>query len=472
LLIHALYLFKHSQQGDRELRFSLRSLEKAAPWVGKVWVFGDRPAWLGEDKAIVEHVPHEYIARANRWNLPLRNQFLSLFAASLIPGLSEEFLFFADDYILLQPIGQADLCRVRVLEDLSQTKNRGQGVWKASLWRTYDTLQRLGYGGLNFEVHVPQFYTRKRIWEAYCDLRDYVSEDRFFGLLCHTAILNHALKQEPGMELVWISAEGRKTGFHGKSPSSEEVRRQCEGKTFLNFDDNAWGGGLEQFLEQRFPERSRFERAESEVCAVAAPTWLAKRPDAGTGPITLDAGQLTEAFAKAISSRGQMSPPQYLRVLLEIFRRGPCNLLVIGAGRDTELYVRANAGGRTVVLERQQEWIERIGSLGCEVIAVQYGTRLDRPPLDPCQPPDGVPPELLQLNWDIVLVDGPEGNRQESPGRQQSIYLASLVARGGTTVFLHDWNRPAEQRFAAKYLKPVDERCAGQQTLAVFQYPK
>ena len=259
-LIDAIYIFAQGKDGDRELRFSLRSLERAAPWVRKVWVFGDRPEWLVEDKAVVEHVPHEYVARLGWWKVPLRNHFLMTFLASLIPGLSDEFLVLADDYILLEPVSREDLCRVRVLEDLARVKARGKGLYKEALWRTYDTLRRLGYGGLNFECHVPRYYKRQWIWEAYCELQDYVTEDRYYGLLCATAVMNYALKHEPEIELVWLHEEGRRAGFYGEGPTSDQVREGCRGKAFLSFDDKGWGPGIEQFLAERFAEPSKFER--------------------------------------------------------------------------------------------------------------------------------------------------------------------------------------------------------------------
>jgi hypothetical protein len=262
--IDALYIYATGPHGDAELRFSLRSVAAHAPWVRKVWVFGDRPEWLSDDKSVVEHVPHEYVARLGRWKVPLRNTFLMTFLASLIPGLADEFLWFADDYILLEPVTREDLCRVRVLEDLAKLPSRGKGLYKDALWRTHDTLKRLGcynpeLGLLNFECHVPHPLTRKRVWDAYCDLQDFVSEDRYYGLLCHLAIYNHAAKHEPLTDLVWLKEEDRFLGFYGKPPTREEVSRGCHRKAFLNFDDAAWGVGMEGYLAERFPEKSKFE---------------------------------------------------------------------------------------------------------------------------------------------------------------------------------------------------------------------
>src|SRR5262245_56500421 len=121
----AVYFFEFGPHGDTELRFSLRSLAAHAPWVRTVWIFGDRPAWLSENRTVLEQVPHEYVARLGRWKTPLKNGFLMTFLASLIPGLADEFLWLADDYILLEPLAREDLFRVRVLEDLAKVTTRG-----------------------------------------------------------------------------------------------------------------------------------------------------------------------------------------------------------------------------------------------------------------------------------------------------------------------------------------------------------
>jgi hypothetical protein len=93
----ALYLFRHSVYGDVEIRYSLRSLAKHAPYIRKVWIFGDRPAFLSEDTRLIEHVPHEYVARVGNFRTPVTNFFLMLYLSSLIPDLAHEYLQFSDD---------------------------------------------------------------------------------------------------------------------------------------------------------------------------------------------------------------------------------------------------------------------------------------------------------------------------------------------------------------------------------------
>ena len=257
----ALYVFRHSRFNDIEIRYSLRSIARHMPWVRKVWIFGDRPAFLADDTSIVEHVPQRYVARIGDFQTPVTNFFHMLFLASLVPELDFEFLWFCDDFILIDDLSQDMARKNRCLGELAQTENRGSGLWKESLWRTSELLQRLQYPVYNFETHVPTYFTRKRIFEAWCDFQDFTTQDRWFGMLGPTAILNHALKHDQ-LALTNIHDEGTRLGFWGQSPAYDEVVRAAPGKLFLNFDDAGYGEGICRFLAERFPAKSVYERTD------------------------------------------------------------------------------------------------------------------------------------------------------------------------------------------------------------------
>src|SRR5437870_3492740 len=118
------YLFKHSRHRDEELRFSLRSVAANLPFIRKVWIFGDRPAFLADDRSIIEHIPHEYIAPLLGLKTPVRNDMHMLVLASLLPEVAFDFVRFSDDYIILQPLSRQQLCTVRALEDLNKLPAR------------------------------------------------------------------------------------------------------------------------------------------------------------------------------------------------------------------------------------------------------------------------------------------------------------------------------------------------------------
>jgi len=257
-----IYLFRHSRHHDEELRFSLRSVAANLPFIRKVWIFGDRPVFLTDDRALIEHVPHEYIAPLLGFKTPVRSDMLMLVLASLLPEVAFDFVRFSDDYIILQPLSRKQLCTARALEDLNLQQTRGGGKWKQALWRTFDLLKKYGYAGYNFESHVPAPMSRKMIFEAYMAFREFQSEDRHAGLVSSTTIFNYALKHD-GLKFTWINDEQCRAGFYGSGPSEKEVAKACSDKLFLNFDDAAFGPAIQHVLGRLFPLPSRFEGAGS-----------------------------------------------------------------------------------------------------------------------------------------------------------------------------------------------------------------
>ena len=260
-------IFKHSPNEDFEMRQSLRSIERHASYIRKVWIFGDRPSFISDDKSVIEHVPEEYTSPLLGLRPPVQNFFLLMVLSSLIPDLSFEYLLFSDDFILLKDYPIEDTRKDRYLEDITAETPLPRGAVfgrKISGGRA-DLLVRLGYTAYNFEVHTPMYLTRKRVLEAYCDFCDFVTENRWYGMMGITAILNHAIKREKNEvskpELMSLKAEGARGGFWERPPTSyEDVLREVEGKTFFNFDDLAFGPVIARFLKERYPNRFRFEK--------------------------------------------------------------------------------------------------------------------------------------------------------------------------------------------------------------------
>jgi hypothetical protein len=119
---------------------------------------------------------------------------------------------------------------------------------------------RKGYTAFNFETHTPTYLTKARILHAYCDFRDFITEDQFFGVMAATAIGNHAHRHRR-TTLTDIRKEGSRAGYWGAPPATyEDVLRDVEGKTFFNCDHLAFGDTIRRFLSERFPSKSRFER--------------------------------------------------------------------------------------------------------------------------------------------------------------------------------------------------------------------
>ena len=80
-----------------ELLFSLRSVEKYAPWIRTVYIVTDSstPEWLNTENRRLRVVPHDEIMPPEI--LPCFNPIVIESYISKIPGLSEVFLFANDD---------------------------------------------------------------------------------------------------------------------------------------------------------------------------------------------------------------------------------------------------------------------------------------------------------------------------------------------------------------------------------------
>lgn len=80
-----------------ELKYSLRSLEKNAPWLNHVFIVTDRqcPAWLNRAYEKVTVVDHSQILPPEI--IPTFNSLAIEYRMHLIPGLAEKFLYANDD---------------------------------------------------------------------------------------------------------------------------------------------------------------------------------------------------------------------------------------------------------------------------------------------------------------------------------------------------------------------------------------
>ncbi len=156
-------------------------------------------------------------------------------------------------------------------------------------------------------------------------------------------------------------------------------------------------------------------------------------------------------------SRIQLSPRQLYTITKSIYETKNCNLLVFGVGRDTSYWMDVNKGGRTTFLEDNEKWFERIkkANSGLEVYFVNYGTKRRQWKKLLSEEKDlmmDLPEAVKKTEWDVVLVDGPQGFHRYTPGRMKSIYMSRILAKKGGDIFVHDCDRKIERVYCDKYL--------------------
>uniref|UniRef100_A0A0D3F0Y9 Uncharacterized protein n=1 Tax=Oryza barthii TaxID=65489 RepID=A0A0D3F0Y9_9ORYZ len=184
---------------------------------------------------------------------------------------------------------------------------------------------------------------------------------------------------------------------------------------------------------------------------------------------------LTYAAAAGANATASM-PEEDVRAIASVLRRrAPCRLLVFGLGAETPLWRALNHGGRTVFLDENPFYVAHMeGALpGLEAYDVSYFPDL----LDAaraaqsadCRPVQNLlfsdcrlaindlPNQLYDVSWDVILVDGPSGFTEGSPGRMSAIFSAAVMARtkgSETEVLVHDYQREVEIACAREFLCP------------------
>ena len=160
-----------------------------------------------------------------------------------------------------------------------------------------------------------------------------------------------------------------------------------------------------------------------------------------------------------------------------ISQRAPCNLLIFGLEPQYLSLSSINAGGTTIILEDDITKIStmtsdsnttRIYKVDYEVPAKEaYNLLKHARETSVCTPSPNqlqdskcqlalknLPQEVYELKWDVVVMDGPSGNKPEAPGRMAAIYTSSMLARNGniTDVLVHDVDRTIEKWFSWEFL--------------------
>ncbi|PKA64577.1 Glucuronoxylan 4-O-methyltransferase 2 [Apostasia shenzhenica] len=203
------------------------------------------------------------------------------------------------------------------------------------------------------------------------------------------------------------------------------------------------------------------------------PFYHISRPSCTSG----NSSYFSHRLARRSTSREEEPPltAKELHLLSRVGAGGPSrNLLFFGLNPQflPLAETTAGAGGSAIFLEDDANRVRRFGSDKSAVHLVKYNgeaakayellrqAREDRS----CRRPvgsgscrleiAGLPREVREKKWDVVVVDGPRGGRPESPGRMEAIYTAAAVARRGnaTDVLVHDVDRMIEKWYSWEFL--------------------
>lgn len=284
------------------LHYWFRAIEKNAPWVRKIHFVtcGHYPAWLNKAHPKLNLVSHQdYID----------SEYLPTFSANpieinlhKIEGLSEKFVFFNDDFFLLNPTEQEDFfkndlpCDAMILNAhagegishiimndllvLNQYFNKKQvmknniGNWLnlkygINLLRSFCLLPWPKFTGF-YDPHLPQPFlksTFETIWDLESDLMNEVSSHKFRDSKDVNQYLMRYWQLASGkFSPISIMKQGRT--YHLTDDNIEQsidmiknstYKMCCINDTALISDFESVKQKVNQALAEKFPEKSSFE---------------------------------------------------------------------------------------------------------------------------------------------------------------------------------------------------------------------
>jgi len=235
-------LGRGSRHDNDELRYALRSAEKHLENLGRVWIVGERPDWLVVDGEKLIHLAVPDICPIA--DVSMLNK-IGAAASHGQPRLSDKFVHFADDLLLLRPVGW-DQCGPYHFGDLAAITNWEGGWWQRML-HTRDYLAAHGKTTLNGDGHPPMPFER----EKFLRVLNETEWRKPPGLCVGPLVLN------------WTGTAMRPIlNRHATIPpglSAAEIRRRSAGRWFLNHQNEAFTPELRALLDELFPEPSRFE---------------------------------------------------------------------------------------------------------------------------------------------------------------------------------------------------------------------
>jgi hypothetical protein len=225
-----------SKWANRELWFSLASVAKNLKDVGRIFVVGSNPGFLSKEVTFIP-VREQYDPKLN----PAANIITKLLAVCK-GGVSEKFLLFNDDFVVLKPISANDVPVVHKgkFSDYPQ-KYFNSGNYRLRMRKTFSILKQRKLPDYNFGVHIPFPMERKKLLH----LLNNVDWKSGVGISLRT-IYGNMYYSKAEMEQV-------KDPNLNEHYSLAKIQARFSTEHFMSYNDRGLNRPLKMFLKQQFP---------------------------------------------------------------------------------------------------------------------------------------------------------------------------------------------------------------------------
>lgn len=236
--------------GD-ELKYAVRSIALNAGFPFKLFIVADRlPDWASDELLLIEakQVVGQKYAKAF-------DAVEKLKAAVGDERVDDLFIYSYDDTVFLSKVASFDFLNVAVAQLSSPEKIRamksGSTIWKEVLSNTFERLKANKLPTFNYETHLPRLFEKKRISTI---IKKFGFQRRPY--LFSTIYFNYF---NPQPEFLLNGLPLYKADIR-EPLAIRQIEEVTKGKLFLNYNDKGLNVNLKEFLSEKFPEKSRFEK--------------------------------------------------------------------------------------------------------------------------------------------------------------------------------------------------------------------
>lgn len=228
-----------SKWNNNEIKYSLRSLEKYGQNYNRVFITGEKPNFINE-KIIYNYYPDKF--------LPQVNHLLKVLYTFQKTDISDDTLINYDDNFFLKDVDIANYPYYYKRELLPDTFSISNTHTRSMIY-TKDILKSLNKPIKDFEVHCPIIYNRYKFYDFVEKFQRYNDRQKTVALSSRSAYLNN------------LAIEGE---YHSdvkikKIITKQEVELIVKNQNVFSISNNATKGGIAEFLQENFPNKSKWE---------------------------------------------------------------------------------------------------------------------------------------------------------------------------------------------------------------------
>ena len=229
-----------SGHDDLELRYALRAIEKNLLNYRDIIIVSDNPPkWL-KNVRIIKHpeMHRKAITLFHKWQKAAQNSD------------ADNIILWTDDEVLMRKVNALSIPVLRIGIE-SMFSYHGKSVWHRCLRQTAGALEDKGKPAFNCESHTPTTINRLKFIELEKIFENELSVEP--GVVTASLYHNYYGSVLQDMNIF-------KATFETKTSVRSEIKAKTEGKMFIGYSDVGFESGVKEFLQERFPDKSKYEK--------------------------------------------------------------------------------------------------------------------------------------------------------------------------------------------------------------------